>query len=261
MPLLHVWIGLFPLVHSCSRPWKISLLACLRWSEDHDAVLLRSSIYKYFLRLFRWSAHLAPAHIWINGAQRRTLFTPMKRGQEHAANSWLMPLSNAASCQSLLILRALPALSLARLRSCCAPLQTWSQWLLSRGGITSLSCACACAWGPESVCVSAKKKGSNYMVRGGFCRQSHGRCLVTQLSCVSARGTVNRWERARDGAASRPAVFSGWDPLKSGTVGSILDIAIVGETRYTVNTCESVFIDLNKDNTQLFHSIFKLLYG
>lgn len=96
---------------SCSHPWKISLLtalACLRWPVDHGAVLSPSNIYKYFLRLFRWAAHLAPAQ-W---SSETDLFTPMKRGQEHAANSWLTPMSNPASCQSLLMPRALPALSL-----------------------------------------------------------------------------------------------------------------------------------------------------
>lgn len=68
------------------------------------------NIQKHFVRVFRRAAHLA--HHRINRAQRQTdLFTPSERGQEHAANSWLTPLSNPASCQSLLIRRALLPLS------------------------------------------------------------------------------------------------------------------------------------------------------
>lgn len=200
---------LLPLVDNCSHPWKIFLLTTLgslRWPEDHGAVLPLSNICKYFFRLFRWSEHLAPAQ-W---SSETDLFTPMKRGQEHAANSWLTPLSNPASCQSLLILRALPALSLAPtvvvlFASSNAVPVTLVLWQHNRPEpyMCVRARVCLCAGGEER----RQLYGQGWLLSPeSWPLSSH-----PTFMCFYS-GTVNR-----RGAASRPAVFSGWDPLKSGT--------------------------------------------
>lgn len=187
---------------------------------------------------------------WRSETDRQTdLFTPRERGQEHAANSRLTPLSNPSKLSIITHPQgAAAALSLARLRSCRCPLQTPARDSCC-GGTTR-------AHGPGLFVCRRRRKAAIIRSEVALVARVMAAVQPPHFHVFWVRDSKQTRVRAWAGAASRPAVFWAWDQVKSGTVGSILGIVTVlnlkASDRCAVNRCESLLL-------LLLHSIFKLL--